>query len=218
MGLSVLVIYRQKTDGLMGKAYTFLGVGLALFLIAEIIWSYYEIVLEIENPFPSIADALWLIGYGPLLYFVFKMYRFFGASNSRTHQLFVSVAGAVLLLYLISGISQTADFTTQGRIVSFIISISYPTLDTILLIPAALIILNPMKGELTSIPWIFLAILIMSVGDCAFAYSSNVIALQKMNWVWNLFFVTSYFVISAGLFWHNRFFIYDNKEKEDLKV
>jgi len=218
LGLSVLVIYRQKTDGVMGKAYTFLGVGLALFLIAEIIWSYYEIVLEIENPFPSIADALWLIGYGPLLYFVFKMYRFFGASNSRTHQLFVSVAGAVLLLYLISGISQTADFTTQGRIVSFIISIFYPTLDIILLIPAALIILNPMKGELTSIPWIFLAILIMSVGDCAFAYSSNVIALQKMNWVWNLFFVTSYFVTSAGLFWHNRFFIHDIKEKEDLKV
>ena len=211
LGLSVLVIYRQKTDGVMGKAYTFLGVGLALFLIAEIIWSYYEIVLEIENPFPSIADALWLIGYGPLLYFVFKMYRFFGASNSRIHQLFVSVAGAVLLLYLISGISQTADFTTQGRIVSFIISISYPTLDIILLIPAALIILNPMKGELTSIPWIFLAILIMSVGDCAFAYSSNVIALQKMNWVWNLFFVTSYFVTSAGLFWHNRFFIHDIK-------
>src|SRR4029078_10593588 len=218
LGLSVLVIYRQKTDGVMGKAYTFIGGGLALFLIAEIIWSYYEIVLEIENPFPSIADALWLVGYGPLLYFVFKMYRFFGASNYRTHQLFVSAAGAVLLLYLISGISQTADFTTQGRIVSFMISISYPTLDIILLIPAALIILNPMKGELTSIPWIILAILIMSVGDCAFAYSSNVIALQKMNWVWNLFFVTSYFVTSAGLFWHNRFFIHDIKEKEDLKV
>ena len=113
VGFSVLVIYRQKTDGLMGKAYTFLGVGLALFLIAEIIWSYYEIGLEIENPFPSIADALWLIGYGPLLYFVFKMYRFFGASNSRTHQLFVSVAGAVFLIFLITGISQTADFTTQ---------------------------------------------------------------------------------------------------------
>ena len=218
VGLSILVIYRQKTDGLMGKTYTFLGVGLALFLIAEIIWSYYEVVLEIENPFPSIADALWLIGYGPLLYFVFKLYRFFGASNSKTHQLLAFVAGAVFLVYLISGISQTADFTTQGGITSFIISISYPLLDTALLIPATLIVLNPIKGELTSIPWIFLAVLIMSVGDSAFAYSSNVTALQKMNWMWNLFFVTSYFVTSAGLFWHNRFFIYDVKGKERLKV
>ena len=200
----------KKQMDLWAKRILFLA-GLVLFLIAEIIWSYYEISLEIENPFPSIADALWLIGYGPLLYFILKMYRFFGASNSRTHQLFVSVAGAVFLLFLISGISQTADFTTQGGITSFLISISYPTLDTILLIPAALIILNPMKGELTSIPWIFLAVLIMSIGDSAFAYSSNVTALQKMNWVWNLFFVTSYFVTSAGLFWHNRFFICNNK-------
>jgi hypothetical protein len=217
VGLSILVICRQKTDGLMGKTYTFLGIGLALFLIAEIIWSYNEVVLEIENPFPSIADALWLIGYGPLLYFVFKLYRFFGASNSRTHQLLAFVAGAVFLLYLIGGISQTADFTTQAGITSFIISISYPILDIALLIPAALIILNPIKGELTSIPWIFLAVLIMSVGDSAFAYSSNVAPLQKMNWMWNLFFVTSYFVTSAGLFWHNRFFIYDSKGKERLK-
>ena len=136
VGFSLLVIYRQKTDGLMGKAYTFLGVGLVLFLIAEIIWSYYEIGLKIENPFPSIADVLWLIGYGPLFYFVFKMYRFFGASHSRTHQLFVLVSGTAFVMFLITGISQTADFTTQVGITSFLISISYPILDTILLIPA----------------------------------------------------------------------------------
>jgi hypothetical protein len=211
-GFSVLVIYKQKTDGLMGKAYTFLGVGLVLFLIAEIIWSYYEIGLEIENPFPSIADVLWLMGYGPLFYFVFKMYRFFGASHSRTHQLFVLVAGAAFVMFLITGISETADFTTQVGITSFLISITYPILDTILLIPATLIILNPMKGELTSIPWIFLAILIMSIGDSTFAYSSNVTAFQTTGWIWNLFFITSYFIISAGLFWHNRFFIYNKKE------
>jgi hypothetical protein len=212
-GLSVLVICKQKTDGLIGIAYTFLGAGLLLFLVAEIIWSYYEIVLEIESPFPSIADALWLIGYGPLFYFVFKMYRFYGASHSRTRQVFVSVGGAGFLVYLITGISQTADFTTPAGIISFLISISYPILDTIMLVPAALIILNPGKGELTFIPWIFLAVLIMSMGDSTFAYSSNVATLEKISWIWNLFFIASYFVISAGLFWHNRFLIYNNKEK-----
>jgi hypothetical protein len=182
-----------------------------LFLIAEIIWSYYEISLEVENPFPSIADALWLIGYGPLFYFVFKMYRFSGASTLRTHQIFVSVAGAAFVIYLISGISQTADFATQGGVVSFLISISYPILDTTMLVPAALIILNPVKGELTSIPWIILAVLVMCVGDSTFAYSSNLTALQEMSWIWNLFFITSYFIIGAGLFWHNRFFISSQK-------
>jgi hypothetical protein len=216
VGFSILIIYRQKTDGLFGKAYSSLAIGLVLFLMAEIIWSYYEIGLKIENPFPSIADAIWLIGYVPLSYFVFKMYRFFGVSHSRSHQIFVSVASALFLLFLINDIYQNADFTSQTGTLSFLISISYPILDILLLVPAALIILNPIKGELTSIPWIFLAVLIMGVGDTTFAYSSNIVYLQNNIWIWNLFFITSYFVISAGLFWHNRFFISSSKETKKI--
>ena len=212
VAFSILIIYRQKTDGLIGKAYCFLGIGLALFLTAEIIWSYYEIGLQIENPFPSIADALWIIGYLPLSYFVFKMYRFYGASRSRAHQIFVSVTGAVFILYLASAIYQHSDLATQIGTLSFLISICYPMLDILLLVPAALIILNPVKGELTSIPWIFLAVIIMSIGDTAFAYSSDIALPQNTSWIWNLFFISSYFVTSAGLFWHNRFFIHSNKE------
>jgi diguanylate cyclase len=211
-GLSLLVIYRQKTDGLMGKAFTLLGAGLVLFLTAEIIWSYYEIGLKIENPFPSIADALWLIAYGPLFYFIIKMYRFLGASHSKTHQLLVSVGSAAFFVYLIGCISQTSDFTTQDGITSFLVAIFYPILDALLLIPAALIMLNPVKGELTTVPWIFLAVLIMSIGDSMFAYGSNFSGFQTMGWIWDIFFVTSYFIASAGLYWHNRFFIYNNKK------
>jgi hypothetical protein len=218
VAFSGLIIYRQKTDGLIGKAYSSLAIGLVLFLIAEIIWSYYEIGLQIENPFPSIADALWLIGYAPLSYFVFKMYRFFGVSHSRTHQIFVPVASALFLLFLINDIYQKTDFTSQSGTLSFLISISYPILDILLLVPAALIILNPVKGELTSIPWIFLAVLIMSVGDTTFAYSSNIVFLQNLSWIWNLFFITSYFVTSAGLFWHNRFFIHSSEETKRSKI
>jgi hypothetical protein len=218
VAFSGLIIYRQKTDGLIGKAYSSLAIGLVLFLIAEIIWSYYEIGLQIQNPFPSIADALWLIGYAPLSYFVFKMYRFFGVSHSRSHQIVISVASALFLLFLINDIYQKANLTSQTGILSFLISISYPILDILLLVPAALIILNPVKGELTSIPWIFLAVLIMNVGDTTFAYSSNIVFLQNLSWIWNLFFITSYFVTSAGLFWHNRFFIHSSKEIKRSKT
>jgi hypothetical protein len=216
VAFSGLIIYRQKTDGLIGKAYSSLAIGLGLFLLAEIIWSYYEIGLQVENPFPSLADALWLIGYAPLSYFVFKMYRFFGVSHSRSHQIFVSVVSTLFVLYLVNDIYQKADLTSQTGILSFLISISYPILDILLLVPAALIILNPVKGELTSIPWIFLAVLIMGVGDTTFAYSSNIVYFQNISWIWNLFFITSYFVTSAGLFWHNRFFISSSKETKKI--
>jgi hypothetical protein len=207
-----IVVYRQKTDGLIGKAYAFLAAGLSLFLAAELIWSYYEIGLGIENPFPTVADVLWLIGYAPIVYFVLRMYHFLGASHSRAYQILVCAGGASFLIYFIILTSQAAEFSTQKGTVSYLISIAYIVLDVLLLVPSALIILNPAKGELISIPWIFLAVLVMSVGDSTFAYAPLILsAAENLNWIWNLFFITSYVLMAGGLFWHNKFFIHNHK-------
>ena len=76
--------------------------------------------------------------------------------------------------------------------------------------PSALILLNPVKGSLTSILWIFLAVLILGIGDSIFAY--NVQAIEDLNWISKLFFITSYVIVVGGLFWHNRFFICNQNE------
>jgi hypothetical protein len=182
---SLVVVYRQKTDGIIGKAFTLLAVGLTLFLIGELISSYNGIALGIENSFPSIAYVFWMIAYGPIFYFVFKMYYFLGASQSKTHQILICIVGAVFLTYFITLTSQNAEFSTQRDIASFLISITYPVLDVVLIVPSALILLNPVKGSLTSIPWIFIAVLILGIGDSIFAYTFNVRAMEDLNWYRN---------------------------------
>ena len=208
---SLVVVYRQKTDGIIGKAFTLLAAGLTLFLIGELISSYNDIALGIENSLPSIAYVFWTIAYGPIFYFVFKMYYFLGASHSKTHQILICIVGAVFLTYFISLTSQNAEFSTQRGIASFLISIAYPVLDVVLIVPSALILLNPVKGSLTSIPWIFIAVLILGIGDSIFAYTFNVRAMEDLNWISKLFFITSYVIASGGLFWHNKFFICNRK-------
>ena len=208
---SLVVVYRQKTDGIIGKAFTLLAAGLTLFLIGELISSYNDIALGIENSLPSIAYVFWTIAYGPIFYFVFKMYYFLGASHSKTHQILICIVGAVFLTYFITLTSQNAEFSTQRGIASFLISIAYPVLDVVLIVPSALILLNPVKGSLTSIPWIFLAVLILGIGDSIFAYTFNVRAMEDLNWISKLFFITSYVIASGGLFWHNKFFICNQK-------
>lgn len=165
------VVYRQKTDGLVGRAFSVLAAGLTLSLVAELITSFYGIRFSNENQFLSVPFALWLLGYGPIFYFVLKMYNFFGASHSKSHQLLLCSIGAAFLSYFIILIAETAEFTSQTSITSYMISIAYPVLDVVLLVPSGLILLNPVKGELTSIPWIFLAVLIMGVGDSVLAYT-----------------------------------------------
>lgn len=206
---SLVVVYRQKTDGIIGKTFTLLAAGMTLFLIGELISSYNDIAPG--NSLPSIAYVFWTIAYGPIFYFVFKMYYFLGASHSKTHQIIICIVGTVFLTYFISLTSQNAEFSTQRGITSFFITIAYPVVDVVLIVPSALILLNPVKGSLTSIPWIFLAVLILGIGDSIFAYTFNVRAMEDLNWISKLFFVTSYVIASGGLYWHNKFFICNQK-------
>lgn len=204
---SFMIVYRQKTDGLVGRAFTFLAAGFVLYFIAEIVRSYNEITLGIESPFVSVAYALWLIGYVPFFYFIFKMYHLLGASHSRTHQILVSVTGVACVAYFISVALQTAELSTQEGVAAFLIPTTFLVLDIVLLVPSALIILNPVKGPLTPIPWIFSAVLLLAIGNSVFAYVYSVPSMETLTWTPNLFFIASYLIATAGLFWYNRFFI-----------
>lgn len=213
--LSLVVVYRQKTDGIIGKAFTLLAAGLTLFLIGELISSYNDIALGIKNSLPSIAYVFWTIAYGPIFYFVFKMYYFLGASHSKTHQILICIVGAIFLTYFITLTSHNAEFSTQRGIASFLISMAFPVLDVMLIVPSALILLNPVKGSLTSIPWIFLAVLILGIGDSIFAYTYNVQTMEDLNWISKLFFITSY-VIAAGGFFGIIDFLYVIRKKQSF--
>jgi len=213
-GLALLVVYKQKVDGLIGKAYFSLAMALVLWLAAEIIWSYYETGLGIPIPTPSFADAFWLIGYGPFMYFVFKLYNFFHKSTSKPHVIVIIIAVVIYLGFIINTIIAASDFSTQDSRVKFLINIAYPILDMVLIVPTSLIILESRGrgGDLTSIPWVFLSFLIITIADSGFAYASNAGWAEQTIWVWNPLYIAGYLVMAAGLFWHKHFFIFNDKK------
>jgi hypothetical protein len=214
MILSLTVVYRQKLDGLIGKAYVFLAIGLVLWCIAEILWTYSEIVLEIKDRFPSISDIFWLAGYGPLIYYTSKMYQLFNNRVPKSSVILVCIASTIYLGFIIYFLVQHSEFSTQKEIPIFLISISYLIFDLILIVPTTLIILDPLKGDLTSIPWIFLSMLILAIADSMFGYTS-VTGMTEANWIWTPVYTAAYLLMTIGLFWHNRFFVFD--EKRGLK-
>jgi hypothetical protein len=214
-GLALLVVYRQKVDGLIGKAYFSLTMALVLWLAAEIIWSYYETGLGIPIPTPSLADAFWLIGYGPFMYYVFKHYNFFHKSSSKPHVIvIICIAVAIYLAFILNTIIAASDFSTQESKVKFLVNIAYPILDMVLIVPTSLIIIESRgnSGDLTSIPWVFLSFLIITIADSGFAYASNAGWAEQTIWVWNPVYIAGYLVMAAGLFWHKHFFIFNAKK------
>lgn len=73
--LSIYVIHKLKSArGIYKKTRSALAIGLSLWLCADIVWAYYEIILEVVPPVPSAADFLWLSAYGFLAYYLFATY------------------------------------------------------------------------------------------------------------------------------------------------
>ncbi|NWG10830.1 hypothetical protein HXY33_03640 [Candidatus Bathyarchaeota archaeon] len=71
-------------------------VGLFLWFVGEAIWMGYAVILGVEIPYPSVADAFWLIGYIPLFVALYLYVRLFGAALTRK-DLVVSLAATIIL-------------------------------------------------------------------------------------------------------------------------
>lgn len=214
---SALVVFRQKLDGLFGRAYAALASGMTLWFVAEMIWAYNSIVLGIELPFPSFADVLWLAGYGPLGFHLFSTSRIYGARIKSAKTLAVSVAVAAFSLVYIYGLVSVSELTGPNADAELAITIAYPVLDAILVVPAVIAILNSGKGELTAIPWIFISWVLTVLADSLFGFTA-VMGIAHETTVWNVIYSAAYLFMAAGLYWHNRFFILSRRQLAQLCI
>jgi hypothetical protein len=206
---TVITGYNRRVDRLLLKAYIVFTLGLAVWVVAEFTWTYYQLVKEITTPFPSSADAFWLSGYGFLAYFMFRVYNLLAKGSERFIVILVSIASAIILgyvLYLTFGIADL--LSAQEGSLGWIISIAYPILDGILLVPAVLILWSLRGKNLTSTNWSLLAlsIVIVTVADIGFGYSAVIDKAGKEEWIWDLFYNSSYLVMAAAFFLQSRIF------------
>lgn len=209
--LSLVVVGRQKVSGLFGKAYASLAAALILWVAAESIWGYYELGLGVETPFPSIADAFWLSAYGPFGYHVFTTARFFGKGVKKSTIVIVGVAAALFLAFYVQAIADVFALEGPEALPSLAISIAYPVLDAMLIVPAVLMVMNAGRGQLTSIPWIFIGFVLLVIADSLLGITA------VTSFTGELFHITmtynaAYLCFMAGLVWYNRQFIPDEKK------
>lgn len=211
--MSFIIISRQKVSGLFGRAYLSLAIGLALWLAAEVIWAYYEIGLAIETPFPSIADAVWIASYGPFAYHIFSTSKFFGKGVKKSTIIIVAFAAAMFLAFYVQAIASVSELEGSEALASFAISVAYPVFDVMLIVPAVLMVTNAGRGQLTSIPWIFIGWILMATADSLLGITA------VTNFTGEIFHITmtynaTYLCFLAGLIWYNKQFILKEKDLE----
>jgi hypothetical protein len=212
--LSLMVFSKQGFGGLFGRAYTALALGLIMYLAAELTWSYYEIGLHKESPFPSLADAFYLAGYAGFGYFQFSLLKFYGKGIKKSIYYIVIPAVIILAFLYLQSLVSLYNFSADDDTLTISLSVAYPVLDSIIFVPAILIILNSWKGQLTFVPWIFVSWVLSGVADILFGYAS-VPQFESIFPVVTMIYNSAYLCMAAGLIWYLRFFL--SEERKVLK-
>ena len=185
-----------------------LTMALTLWTLAELTWTYYQLGLNIENPFPSIADAFWLAGYPFIIYFTYGMNKALakGGYYDREALLMLSISAGLTLGYIFNLTFGVADMLSAAEgDMGWLISILYPILDTIALIPCLLIVASfrgHNKESAYSIEWLLLScsIIIVTIADIGFGYSEMLGRSEEEQWFWDTMYAASYIVMAGALF------------------
>lgn len=229
---------KQKTLLLISTGtLTFLTIALCLNLAAEWLWSYYVIVYDIEEPFPSAADYLWLTGYGFFAVVLYKvLYSLLpfkisvkdkpkGIWYLREHQHLLIIVPSTLLIVgvLISylGVVVWSAYPDHELIVNsilnigFSVTLAYPIFSSILLVPCAAILWKLKGTEIVFTHWVlFTAFFVfLIIGDFGFALSEILVTAefvteeQTHTWIWDTFYNSAYICMAFALYWYYRYSI-----------
>ena len=208
-GLSAMILLKDKDSDKGGdKTNILLTLGLIFWFIANIIWAYYEVVLDIVSPVPSLADLFLLSAYGFLIYRLISIYKKLGhITNKKVLILIISGTG-LFLIYILNLTLDLTELSNFRGLMLFIVTIAYPTLNSILTVLALMILINIKKEKQHFVPWVcelvgFLAIV---VGDSWFAIIVLTAFVEQL-WMSALLLSAHYLLIAAGLIWYLRYYI-----------
>lgn len=218
--------FRTRQDIMHSSICIFLGI----WFVAQLIWSFYDQ----QSPAPSVADILWLIGYVLFGYFLYSL-LYISRKELEAHTFFIvaSIVTISLTYIVIIILSVSSLLTFQKQDISVtILTIAYPILDAILLVPALLIFRirrnavtfehrSVMAEQQEDISWILLSlsIILFAIADTGFAYITalNLMMVQKEVWIWNIFYNSGYILLAGALTGYSIFFAMAKTQAKEMK-
>jgi len=101
-GVAILsfIMAKQNDSGILAKAYFLLGLAFTSYLIAEILYYTFELILEIES-YPSIADVFFFALYPGTLAFLLLNMKYFHSGFSKFQKIWVpAIPIFALMVYI----------------------------------------------------------------------------------------------------------------------
>lgn len=184
-----IAIYKAKIWGglrsSVGKSVFFIGLGVFLWGIGELIWSYYNFIVGIPAPYPSLAD----LGFAPSIFFyglgAYYLSQATGAKfglRSTMAKVFAVIAPIIVLIfsyYILVIVARGGVLIPEGETtLKLILDLAYPLGDFLALAIAVMISglsFKYMGGRhLWDIISILLGLAVMFIADSVFSYTTTI--------------------------------------------
>jgi len=197
--------YWENLWSKLSRIWLCFTLGMLLWFLGETTWAIYVLILNVEIPYPSIADAFWLIGYLPLFIAIDLYIRLFRPALFKK-MYFISAAIVSALSIALFAILAPPIIAAEENILTLSISLAYPALDLILFAEAILGLLiftvTRLKGRMGGAWFLINAGIIMNViGDMLFGYATSQDTYCSGHPL-DLFFYWGYILFALAFYTH----------------
>jgi hypothetical protein len=148
---------------------------------------------------------------------LFTVLRSLGGTIKPRVVVIVSIVTVLFVIYNVFNLA-SSEFLVDVDFAAFIVTIAYPILDLMLIIPSAIILVSLRRDYQHSVPWFLssLSLLVNAVADDG--YVNDYLNSNSQNlWVWDLFYVTDFIIMAGALFWYNKFHISNEIRKAKIQ-
>jgi hypothetical protein len=166
---------RARHGGRMRLFWLLLGLAMASWTFAEVVWGYYALILDVEVPVPSWADVGYLSAI-PLAVAALVVHPATRGNGTRKARwVFDGLVVATALLFLswtlvLGPLWRSTDLSTWTGVVS----LAYPFGDVVIVFFIVLAIRGMTGGDRLSLWCLLAALLAMALSDSTFTYLTEV--------------------------------------------
>jgi diguanylate cyclase (GGDEF)-like protein len=187
-----------RSQGQARTSWLLIGLAAGCWAAGEAVWSYFEVIADVDTPFPSLADAGYLLfpAFAAAGLLVWPSRAFAGRGRTRValDALLISVSLFALSwstvlseVYRAHGASQLAT----------VVSLAYPTGDLVLLTVVTIVISYAHNNDRAGLAWIGAGLVAFAVADSGFAYLTTVGRYQTGNLI-DACWVAGFLILGCG--------------------
>lgn len=207
VSLMVVKGARERND----KSFTYLAIGLGCWFCAEVTYTSYQIFCRIDDPYPTIADIIWIAGYFFLGLYFYKTIKFWHETKRVKFYSIVIASSIIAILvgyYIYFNLLGSEDGTQSAQaclglfqqfpLSSKIFDLLYYLGNGAILIPAFVTVSNLRIRD----PFLFHRILISIGVIISFFFGDILYSYYELNFTSDVLYNIGYICFALALIWY----------------